>query len=547
MITLRPDELIIDSFAGGGGASAGIEMALGRAPDIAINHDAEAVAMHAANHPATTHFCQSVWRVRPEEVTRGRPVGLLWASPDCKHFSKAKGAKPVEKNIRDLAWVVVLWARQARPRVIMLENVEEFRDWGPLITAEDGRIIPCPLRKGLTFRRFVRELRRLGYKVEHRELRACDYGAPTIRKRLFLIARRDGEPIVWPKPTHGPGLLPYRTAAGCIDWSIPCPSIFGRARPLAEKTMARIARGIRRYVIEAANPFIAPVTHASDLRSHPVTEPFRTITTASRGEQALVVPHITKFRGGSTGHGADEPMHTVTANSFQKRPGGATPLGMVGAFLKPRYGERPGQEPRALPIEGPMPTVVPTGNGGDLVTAFLAKHYGGHETPGASMARPFDTITSKDHHAMVAAHLLNLKGSDRRAAPADAPAPTITGGGMHVAEVRAFLLKYYETAIGQRLDEPAHTATTKARLGLVTVEGVDYQIVDIGMRMLSPRELFRAQGFADSYIIDRGPDGKPLTKTAQIRMCGNSVCPPIAAAIVRANLGVVVEPRDVAA
>lgn len=648
---IAPDELIVDSFAGGGGASAGIEMALGRSPDIAINHDAEAVAMHAANHPATKHFCQSVWRVDPEAVTGGRPVGLLWASPDCKHFSKAKGGKPVEKHIRDLAWVVVKYARQVKPRVIILENVEEFRDWGPLIFAEDGQIKPCPLRKGATFKSFVRELRRLGYRVEDRELRACDYGAPTIRKRLFLIARRDGRPIVWPRPTHGAPaalkqrsgsahqLLPYRTAADCIDWSIPCPSIFDRKRPLAEKTMARIARGIRRYVIEAAHPFIVPVTpteggptaslheDCGDARVHGIDEPLRTVTTAQRGEHALVTPfvastahtgstgrgpaawpidkpaqtltakadsvlvaaHITKFRGGATGHAADEPLHTVTANSFIERPGGSQPLGLVGAFLKPRYGERPaadgkpGQEPRVLPVDGPMPTVVPTGNGGDLVAAHLVRQFGGstgsaledpvgavmpggsgktamvaafmaqHNTDmvGHDARKPVSTIVQKGctqalvEADLVAATLHHTYTSNTAGGEGDPSKPmkTVTAGGQHHALVKAFLLKYYETAIGQRLDDPMHTATARARLGLVTVEGVDYQIVDIGMRMLSPRELFRAQGFPDTYIIDRGPPtaehphGKPLTKTAQIRMCGNSVCPPIAAALVRANLG----------
>ncbi|MEJ0092807.1 MAG: DNA cytosine methyltransferase [Methylocella sp.] len=303
-------ELIIDSFAGGGGgASLGIEMACGRSPDIAINHDAEALAMHAINHPATLHLPHNVWKVDPSEVCQRRPVGLLWASPDCKHHSKAKGGKPVKRSIRDLAWVVVRWAKQVRPRVIFVENVEEFRDWGPL--GADDR--PCPDRKGKTFDAWLAELRRLGYKVEHRELRACDYGAPTIRKRLFIIARRDGLPIVWPKPTHGvkdnPAvksgeLLPWRAAADIIDWSLPCHSIFlsreqGRAvgvnRPLAPNTMERIAKGVRRYVIDAASPFIVPVTHAGDSRVHGIDEPLRTVTTSPRGEHALVTPFVTSI------------------------------------------------------------------------------------------------------------------------------------------------------------------------------------------------------------------------------------------------------------
>lgn len=531
--------LVIDNFAGGGGASTGIEAAIGRSIDVAINHDGEALAMHSANHPATHHLCQSVWQADPLDVTGGRPVALAWFSPDCKHFSKAKGGKPVKKNIRDLAWVVVHWAQRVRPRVIMLENVEEFRDWGPLIEVEGGKLMPCPARKGLTYRRWKKALQKLGYKIAERELRACDYGAPTIRKRLFVIARRDGLPIVWPAPTHGPAAaLPWRTAAECIDWSIPCPSIFGRKKPLAENTLRRIAAGIRRYVIEADEPFIVPrygerdgqAPRTSSVHSpfHTVTpdanvgslvvpliarigqtggggkyangieEPLTTITT--KGEHLLVAPHITKFRGGAIGSAADKPMPTVTANSFIKRPGGAPPLGVVAAFL--------------------------------------AKHYGGHETPGWPLDRPISTLTTQDHHHVVAAHLLSLKGSDRRAGPADAPSPSITAQGGHVAEVRAFLLKYYGSDQDPRLDAPLHSVTTKDRFGLVMVHGESYEIVDIGMRMLSPRELFRAQGFPDSYVIDcaRPVDGKPLTKTSQVRMCGNSVCPPIAEALVRANL-----------
>ena len=543
--------LVIDNFAGGGGASTGIEAAIGRPIDVAINHDDEALAMHAANHPATRHICQSVWKADPLDVTGGQPVALAWFSPDCKHFSKAKGGKPVKKNIRDLAWVVVHWAQRVRPRVIMLENVEEFRDWGPLVEVADGKLMPCPVRKGFTYRRWKRALQKLGYRIEERELRASDYGAPTIRKRLFVIARCDGLPIVWPQPTHGPGrALPWRTAAECIDWSIPCPSIFGRAKPLAENTLRRIAAGIRRYVIEAAEPFIVPrygerdgqaprtssmhapfntVTPDANVGSlviptiarigqtggggkyaYGVDEPLTTIT--SKAEHLLVGAHITKFRGGAGGSAADQPMPTVTANSFIKRPGGAPPLGVVAAFL--------------------------------------AKHYGGHETPGTACDRPISTLTTQDHHHLVSAHLLSLKGSERRARPVDAPVPAVTAQGWHVAEVRAFLVKYYSAAQhGQALAEPLHSVTAKPRFGLVMVHGEPYEIVDIGMRMLSPRELFRAQGFPDSYVIDcpRPADGKPLTKTSQVRMCGNSVCPPISEALVRANLVEVTGAIDVRA
>lgn len=492
-------ELIVDLFAGGGGASCGIEMALGRSPDIAVNHDPEAIALHTANHPATLHLQANVWHVDPLDHVQGRPVGLLWASPDCKHFSKAKGGRPVKRSIRDLAWVVVLWAKRARPRVILLENVEEFRDWGPV--GLDER--PCPERRGQTFDRWVGELKRLGYRVEWRELRACDYGAPTSRKRLFLIARRDGRPIVWPEPTHAKagagGLHAWRAAAEIIDWSLPCPSIFlsreearaiGCKRPLEEATMARIARGVKRYVLESGKPFIAPITHRGDVRVHAIDEPVRTITTAARGELALIAPHLMTMRNaGKPFTAADEPTHTITAG---------------GAHLH-------------------------------LVAAFLAQHNGG--ATGHEAVEPVSTITMRGtQQNLVAVALSHQYGEDGRGDIA-APARTVTAGGNHHALVAAFLAKYYGTAIGQDIEAPAGTVTTRDRFGLVTVKiaGEPYVLADIGMRMLTPRELFAAQGFPASYIIDRGADGKPLTKTAQIKLCGNSVSPPIAAALAGAN------------
>lgn len=676
------ESLIIDNFAGGGGASTGIEMALGRSPDVAINHDAEAVALHAANHPDTMHLCQNVWKADPVEVVRQAsakrcgelgipfrvlPVSFAWFSPDCKHFSKAKGSKPVEKGIRDLAWVVVHWARRVRPDVIGLENVEEFKDWGPLIEAEGGKLVPCPVQKGLTFKRWVRDLKRLGYKVDHRELRACDYGAPTIRKRLFVVARRDGKPIVWPKATHckpdadgnvPEGMLPWRTAAECINWTLPCPSIFTRTKangeenPLAENTLRRIARGIMRYVVNADKPFIvgvggrmgqsperpvdapmqtitakadsaivepfiarigqtggggkyvngieepvttitskaehllvepliAPLTHHGGDRAHAVDEPLKTVTAAHRGEMALIAPHVTKFRANSDGHRADEPLHTITANSFKKRPGGAAPLGLVSAVLTPRYGEREGQAPRARPVDEPMASVVPTQNGGSLVAAFTAGAggpvYSGKPAPvdqpaktlltenhtgvvAAYMAQhntgmvghpstaPVSTIASKGaNQALVAAMLSHAYSSNKDGGEGDPeqPARTITAAGQHhslvecdlsaedlagAERVAAFIAKYYGQGEGQPVDEPLHTVTTKDRFGLVTVKG--WPIVDIGMRMLQPPELYKAQGFPNRYVIDGpGPTGKPLTKTAQVRMCGNSVSPPLAQAI----------------
>jgi len=476
-------ELIVDNFAGGGGASTGIELALGRHVDVAINHDPEAVAMHALNHPQTAHHCESVWDVDPLAVTQGRPVGLAWFSPDCKHFSKAKGGKPRDKRIRGLAWVAVRWAALVRPRVIILENVEEFQTWGPL--RADGS--PCPVRRGHTFRDFVRQLQEKGYAVEWRELRACDYGAPTTRKRLFLIARRDGRPIVWPTPTHGaPGsasvkartLKPWRTAAECIDWSIPCPSIFERSRPLAEATMRRIARGVQRYVIEAAKPFVVPTP------------------------AGLVAPVMTEIANASSPRcmAADEPLRTICAETR----GGHHAL-IAPTLIQIGYGEREGQAPRVPGLDKPLGTVVAGGGKHALVCAFLAKHFGGNYTgPGAALDGPMHTVTTQDHHALVC----------------------------------AFLTKYYgEGGQDQHIGGPLHTIPTVDRFGLVTVEQQQYRIADIGMRMLEPRELYRAQGFPESYQIAPVIGGKPLPKRAQVRMCGNSVSPPLAAALVRANAG----------
>lgn len=486
-------ELIVDLFAGGGGASAGIEIASGRHVDVAINHDAEAVSLHQANHPQTRHFVSDVFEVDPRVVTEGRSVGLLWASPDCTYHSKARGGKPHRdrnraRRRRGLAWVVCRWAREVRPRVIALENVEEFRHWGPLL--EDGT--PCPERKGQTFQRWVAQLRNLGYAVEWRELRACDYGAPTIRKRLFLVARCDGQPIVWPEPTHGPGRKPYRTAAECIDWSLPCPSIFERDRPLAEATMRRIAHGIKRYVIGAAEPFIVRIGHTG------------------QGDGGKV-------------RGAREPLTTVTSKAEH-------PL-VAPTLVQTGYGERAGQAPRVPGLDKPLGTVV-----GDqkhaLVAAFLVKHFTG--VVGQDLRQPAGTVTTIDHHGLVAASMVKLRGTSS-AVPATDPLHTISAGGEHHAAVAAFLTAYYGSDQDTPADEPLHTVTTKPRFALVMVDGVPHTIADIGMRMLQPRELYRAQGFPDSYAIERGADGRPLSKAAQVRMCGNSVAPPVAAAIVRAN------------
>lgn len=653
--------LIVDNFAGGGGASTGIEAALGRAVDIAINHDEEAIRMHEANHPGTRHIRNNIWQIDPREVCAGRPVQLAWFSPDCKHFSKAKGGKPREKSIRDLAWVVVLWAQRVRPDVILLENVEEFRTWGPL--DDEGR--PIKDRAGETFDKWCRELHKAGYKLQFRELRACDYGAPTIRKRFFMIARADGQPIVWPEPTHGkPGSAevlsgkrrPWRTAAEIIDWSMHCPSIFERKKPLADKTLRRIAHGIMKFVVDNPKPFIVPLTHHQPgARGTSIDDPMATVTGANRGEHAIVMPHVTKFRSGAVGQAVDDPLATVTANSFVKRPGGAAPLGVVEAAAVPfasyaqqgganrsvedplhtvtasqkdhncvvsativgcggrrgqsgpvdverpypttttkadsclvaahmihrGNGEREGQAPRAMDAEKPLGTVVASGIKHAAVCAFMQKF--ADNGKGVDPAEPLHTVMAgAPRHSVVCAHLEQANGSPEGAKPlpgraADDPLSTIVGkgctqrivtsnlvklrggedshdrsssvgvdeplhticaNGMHMAEVRAFLLKYYgNESEGHDPEAPLGTVTTKDRFGLVTVtiEGEEYVIVDIGMRMLTPRELFAAQGFPPDYVIDRDAEGRPITKTAQVAKCGNSVCPPIAQALVEAQ------------
>lgn len=594
------DELIVDLFAGGGGASCGIEMGLGRMVDVAVNHDAAAVSLHQANHPLTKHHTCDVFEVDPREVTEGRRVGVLWASPDCTYHSKARGGKPIRsksKKRRALAWVVTRWAGQVRPRVIMLENVEEFVWWGPLVGKPD-QLRPCARRRGRTFRTWRRSLERLGYQVEHRELRACDYGAPTIRKRLFVVARCDGKPIVWPEPTHGaPGsegvkrrkLRPFRTAAECIDWTIPMLSIFatkeeakrwgqenGQAapvRPLADATMRRIARGVKRYVVDNPRPYIVGVGgRQGQSGERPVSVPFQTIT--AKADSAIVVPHVTKFRNGATGHSADEPLHTITSNSFEKRPGGATPLGVVAAGLIPRYGERDGQLPRVRSVEEPYPVIVTTDNGGSLAAGMLSPFHAEKrpgEARGAELGDPVPTLDTSNRHGLVAAFMAQHntgvvghhvtdpvstivnKGSTQALVSAhiqrdfgtsigheaDRPIGTITSDfGGHAGLVASFLAKYYGTGDGDEVSNPAPTVTTKDRFGLVTVDvrGFPYVVADIAMRMLQPRELYNAQGFHPSYIIDRGADGRKLTKTEQVRMVGNSVCPPLAAALARANV-----------
>lgn len=498
------DFFIVDNFAGGGGASTGIHLGLGVHPDFAINHDEMALAMHKANHPETKHLINDVWDIDPEEVAGGRIVDLAWFSPDCRHHSKAKGGKPVSKSVRDLAWVVVKWAKLVRPRIIMLENVEEFQLWGPLTDEQK----PCPNRAGQTFKSWVAALRDHGYEVEWKELRACDYGAPTIRKRLFVIARCDGEQITWPEPTHGSGKIPYKTAADIIDWSVPVPSIFDTSeeikekfgvrakRPLADNTLARIARGVDKFILQNEEPFfISYAQHGGRNRS--ASDPLHTITASKKDQNCLVVPTLVQ-----TG-----------------------------------YGERKGQAPRCLNIQEPLGTVVAGGSKHALVTAFMAQHNTG--VVGRPVDEPLSTLTTRGtQQNVVCAHMLSLHGSSRRATDMDQPISTITAGGGHAALVTAMMVKYYGTAIGQPCNEPLHSVTTKGRFGLVTVniDGQTYAITDIGMRMLTPREQFRAQGFSDDYEIEKTPCGKSIPKTQQTHKCGNSVPPPVVAALVSANL-----------
>ena len=523
-------ELIVDSFAGGGGASTGIELATGRPVDIAINHDPDAILMHKTNHPRTEHIQTSVWDVDPVEVCAGRPVGLLWASPDCKHFSKAKGGKPVDKNIRGLAWIVLRWAGTVRPRVIILENVEEFQTWGPV---RRGR--PVKSKAGQTFTKWLGQLRDLGYDVEWRELVAADYGAPTTRKRFFLIARCDGRPIAWPEPTHAPAdspeakagqRKPWRSAAEIIDWSLPCPSIFDTReevrdkygltaqRPLSPNTMRRVIRGVDKFVIRSSAPYVVPAVEKpgergacrpyiiqyhterhEHVRGQNVTEPLMTIDAANR--YGLAAASLVKYYGSDQhGQGAGDPLHTVTA--------------------KDREG---------------------------VLAANLAKFYGGTYTgSGSKMSDPLHTVTAVDHNALTATHLVKMKGTNL-GGPMSEPVQTITAGGGHHGVVTTEVRKAEPGAelhnwpkIRGLLNIHCGYALADDEVLLLELGGAWYFIADIGLRMLIPRELYRANGFPDDYIIDRDYTGREYPKFKQTARCGNAVPPPFAEALVRANL-----------
>ena len=547
-------ELIIDNFAGGGGASTGIEMATGRSVDIAINHDYDAIAMHRANHPNTRHYCEDVWQVDPVEACSGNQVGLAWFSPDCTHFSRAKGGKPVDKNIRGLAWVTIRWALKVRPRVIMLENVPEIRTWGPL--GADNK--PIKERAGETFDGFIKALtagiphdhpafaemcatleispdsteaakleQGLGYNAEYRILRSCDYGAPTTRTRFYLIARCDGKPIVFPPPTHGngKGLKPYHTAAECIDWSIPAQSIFERDKPLAENTLRRIARGIEKFVINNPEPFIVTVNHSGEgFRGQKADEPLGTIT--AKNGYGVVTPTIMCNNTGNAGAAVDTPLPTVTTGNRNY---------MVAPSLIQYHSETANDEVRGQELSEPLMT-VDTSPRYALSVAHIMKNYGGnYQGAGSGADKPLDTVTAHDHNSLVTAHILTMR-NNMDGQPADEPLATITAGGSHHAEVQAFLVKYFSNGTPKPVNSPLDTVTTKDRFALVTIHGEEYIITDIKMRMLQPRELFTAQGFPEDYIIDHDDSGKPYPKSKQTARCGNAVTPPVPAALVRANL-----------
>ena len=533
--------LFVDNFAGGGGASTGIELATGYSVDIAINHDPEAIRMHKANHPNTKHYCENVWAVDPVKACGGHPVALAWFSPDCKHFSKAKGGKPKDKNIRGLAWVACRWAGLVRPNVIMLENVEEFKTWGPL----NRRHHPIKSKQGKTFEKFVQQLTELGYEVEFRELVAADYGAPTMRKRFFMIARCDGKPIVWPKPTHGPadseevkaGLLkPYVGAYTQIDFNRPCPSIFDTseeikekygiraARPLAPKTMERIAKGMKKFVLDNPEPFIIQCNHCGERRPNDIREPMPTIT--GKHGYGIVEPTLAPYMGTNTtnhpGGNCKDPIHTITTGNQQC---------LISPALIQYHSETTQKGVRGQTIKAPILTVDGSNRYG-LVQSFLKQctDEKKKEIPTAK-----DSLKTDSDDLLQSSCLIQMNNHCDGKNIKD-PIPTITAGDGHFGEVRAFLIKYYGQGTGQSVKDPLDTVTSRDRFGLVTIKGVDYQIVDIGLRMLEPRELYGCQGFPDDYIIDHDYTGKTYPRSEQVRRCGNAVCPPIPAALVKANL-----------
>lgn len=580
------EEKIVDSFAGGGGASTGIELATGRVVDIAINHDPDAILMHKTNHPHTAHYQASVWDVDPLEVTGGSPVGLLWASPDCKHFSKAKGGKPVDKRIRGLAWIVLRWAGTVRPRVIILENVEEFQTWGPV-----RRGHPIKAKTGQTFRRFIDQLEGLDYTVEWRELVAADYGAPTTRKRFFLIARCDGRPIVWPEPTHAPAdspevlagkKLPWRSAAEIIDWSLPCPSIFdtreqirekyglSAQRPLRPNTMRRVIRGVDKFAIKAPDPFLVVVNHAGDFRGQNAEDPLQTITAKNGyGVASPVMAPLTMHNNeNATGTKITEPVNTITSSGAGGHQMVITPAmiqyhteqtervrgqgvtapimtidasnryGLAAASLVKYYGSDNQGQSAGVPLH-----TVTTKDREGVLAANLAKFYGGAYTgDGSKLSDPLHTVTAVDHNALTATHLIKMKGTNL-GGPMSEPVQTITAGGGHHGVVTTQITRAEPGADLRHWPEIRELLNTYCGydLGpedviLFQIGGAWYFMADIGLRMLTPRELYRANGFPDDYKIERDYTGQTYGKSKQVARCGNAVPPPFATALVRANL-----------
>ncbi|ULL06565.1 DNA cytosine methyltransferase [Pseudomonas putida] len=612
----QDDEIVVDFFCGGGGAGTGLEMGLGRPVTVAKNHSPAAISMHTANHPAARHFTTDVFEGDPDEECQGRPVGWFHMSPDCTHHSQAAGGQPRKREIRNLSWIGLKWAGKKKPRVISLENVKQILQWGPLMAKRDkntGRVmkldgtvaavgervpvqqqflVPDPKRRGITWRRFVHLLEGMGYQVEWRIIKACDFGAPTSRERLFMIARCDGQPIVWPEPTHAKhptkGQHKWRTAADCIDWSVPSKSIFGRKKELAAATLRRVAKGMKKFVLDNPQPFIVPIANWSGELAQSAHEPLRTVTSWPRGGSfAMASPVIlpATHQGADRVNNPGDPLPTVTAaNRGELMMASPVMVGAGGPMYagKPVAADQPmgtlmTQSHRALAsahlvkfrfnsegaaITDPVPTITSGGNykrpagaahAMGVCTAFIEQANGGfNTTPAKGADEPLTTVTNTgSQQRLVTASLATLR-RNCVGRPVDDLVPTMTAGAEHHAlveyklspeheegalRVAAFLISYYGTENISACDSPAPTVTTKDRLGLVTVfvKGTPYVIVDICLRMLQPHELYRAQGFPASYIIDKGADGKPFTKTEQVHMCGNSVSPPPMAALARAN------------
>lgn len=566
---------IVDSFAGGGGASTGIEQALGRSPDYAINHNAAALALHEANHPETIHLSENVYRIDPLDHLRGKHIGLAWFSPDCKHFSKAKGGKPVERNIRDLCWIIPGWIERIQQSggkvdVVIMENVEEFKDYGPLIQTDKG-LRPDPERKGQTYQKWCRKLRQLGAKMESREIRGRNYGATTIRKRLFIIMRFDGQPIVWPEETHGAPddadviagrKLPWPIMADEIDWSLPCPSIFDTSaeiwekfgvrsvRPIADASQARVARGFDRFVLKAKRPFLVNLTHGG--RIEDLDDSLKTITGAHRGEKALISPSVQRLNTGATGVAMDDQLPTITANSYIKRPGGAAPLGLMVGYMAQANNDsrRVGGVNPGRPLDEALSTVTQTGSQQQLVSAYIARDFG--TSTGHSVTEPSATIMPEGQgkSRLIMPYLQSYYGTGEGAREDDACRTITTRDRFGHIEATVDVPPFTEAQAARARQVAdflrAHGVWDEREFVTIDIDGVTFVVVDIGMRMLSPRELFNAQGFPRDYQIDGyfdrsqighngGPVWVPFSKEVQVSCVGNSVCPPVARALVAAN------------